>query len=111
MAQREFKKVVFCQGGKKELEEITGEEYEYIKPEEISAAFPEAKPTDYSKNTLRTFIETYVRYSDFRKIKRELYKKALEIDADALIHYTEQFAREEGSLYAFAKGTPVRKKN
>ena len=105
-----FKKVIICQGDKKELEEITCQEYEYIKPEEIKLIFLEKKPTDYSRNIFSSFIYIYVREAFQRTLKREMYKKALKLNADAIIHYSEQFAREEGGFYGFAEGTPLRKK-
>ncbi|MCG2820886.1 MAG: hypothetical protein L6371_03250 [Candidatus Atribacteria bacterium] len=101
-----------CQGGKDELEEITGERYEYIKPEEIKSLFPEYKPTLYSRNTFPTFIEIYTTSTSSRKtLKREIYKKALELNADAVIHYKQNlFKVIHGSLIGFAEGTPMRKK-
>jgi len=104
-----FKEVIFCQGDKRELEVIAEEEYEYIKPEEIKNIFPDKKQTDYSRNISSTFIYIYVRDAFQRTLKREMYKKALELNADAIIHYTEQFARDKG-IYGFAEGTPLRKK-
>ena len=104
-----FMKIIFCQGDKKELEEITSEEYEYIKPEGIELIFSEKKPTDYSRNIFSTFLYIYVRDVFQRTLKREMYKKAIELNANAIIHYKEQFAREEG-IYGFAEGTPLRKK-
>jgi len=107
---KEFMKVIFCQGDKKELEEITGEEYEYINPEEIKLIFPKERPSDYSRNIYSTFIGVYVRDAFSRTVQREMYKIACKINANALIHYKEQFAREDGTLYGIAKGTPLRKK-
>ena len=106
-----FGKFIICQGDKKELEDITSEEYEYIKPEEIKSIFPEKKPTDYSRNIFSTFIYIYVREAFQRTLKREMYKKSIKLNADAIIHYKEHFAREEGGFYGFAEGTPLRKKN
>lgn len=113
----EKKDIIFCQGDKKELEEITGEVYEYLEIEEIKSAFPEYKPTDYSRNTFLTFIEVFHRGLSSRILKREIYKEALKLNADALIHYTESiFGKDAGNCgdyiikYSSARGTPVRKK-
>ncbi len=109
--EEETKKIVFCQGDKKELEEITGEEYEFIKPEEIKAAFPESKPTEYSRNINSTFISIYVRDTNERKLLREFYKEIIPLNADAVIHYSETFEkREGGTRYGFAIGTLLRKR-
>ena len=104
-------KLILCQGDKKELEDITGKEYEYIKPEEIKNIYPEKKPTDYSRNIFSSYIYIYVRGIFQRTMKREMYKKASVLHVDALIHYREQYARsEEGGFYGFAEGTPLRQK-
>jgi len=111
MNQQDWKNIIFCQGGKNELEELTGEEYEHISPEEIKAIFPEGKPTDYSRNTFPTFIEVLRQSGNGnpRTMRKELYKKASQLNADAIIHYTEGhikiIARNN-----YIRGTPVRRK-
>ena len=106
-----MKKLIFCQGDKKELEEITSEKFEYINCNEIKPLVPHLnyKHTDYSRNTFLSFIELYNGDSGPRTMKRELYKIALKLNADAFIHYTESYFKESSQLYCVAKGTPLRK--
>ncbi len=107
-----LKKIIFCQGDKKELEEITGEEYEYLKPEEITAAVPK-----FSKNHIPlTYIEATFCGRDIQAVKSELYNAARKLNADAVIHYNDGITKIGGGQsimenYSYAKGTPLRRKD
>ena len=100
----EEKEIILCQGGKKELEEITGEKYEYLSTEK------------YAELRLKnTFFE--IEAGRFRgdstvlELQQNLSDIAKRIGADAVIHYTTMaYTAVKNSQIGGARGTPVKLK-
>lgn len=85
--RRKSREIIFCQGDKKELEEITGEDYEYLKL---------VKPRCNMRASTLTYIE--VNSPDRSRIymaafflDNEFYFKARQLDADAVILLYSKF--------------------
>ncbi len=112
----ENRRVIFCQGDKKELEEITGEKYDYIKPRKHPNLNDDEK--EYANfNTSFGGIWCYVSSEERMKtnlskvLMRELYDRAVSLDANAVIHYTTQiFQNNDGVYEGFARGTFLQKR-
>lgn len=101
--------VVFCQGDKKELEEITNREYEFLKPEYIVS---HQDREIYAGEVLPTFIYAYEPRGNGGPVTHEtlmdsLRYKAAERGADAVIHF---YSTTDGNnvFAGYARGTPVR---
>lgn len=126
--------IIFCQGDKKELEEIIGEEYEYIHikerrllnrtKENMKSRFDHSR---VERKKLATYLECCGTIG--REAEWNLFSLAQEVKADAIIHYTGPFPNlldlcdevaeggEETSDYGkeirgiyIVRGTPVRRK-
>jgi hypothetical protein len=107
MKQKEGSFVIFCQGDKKELEEITCEEYEYILPEQLSG--------ETRMRGLRTFLELDVYDIGIGDSTLELnlamHGLASEMNADAVIHYTTDiYTTKTGRKMGYVRGTFLKKK-
>lgn len=70
-------KIIFCQGDKTEIEEITGEEYEYIKPEDIRNVIIRDKDYSFYVDVYPTFIESFNYTINTGVLKRSMYNMAL----------------------------------
>lgn len=114
MVKKEGKEIVFCQGDKKELEQITGKEYEHINPLR-KGCFKDVMALKHSplyKVMRRTYLEGIGRDGD--EANCNLYSYAREVKADAVIHYSISKVCEgtnDGQVLSYAAlGTPVKKK-
>ncbi len=101
------KDIIFCQGDKKELEEITGKEYEYLPPKEV-IRWKEG-------SIFQTFLQTpelkseSKRGMDARNIEEQMYDSAKKAGADAIIHYSvETYMLRPGIIMGYGLGTPVK---
>lgn len=112
-----LKEMVFCQGDKRELEEITGREYEYIPLSEMerSIYFMEHIREPYMdgfrnlENKHRTFIIGFG--ENHGEAVKDLHDKVEELKADAIIHYSGPIkARWAGRKGYEIIGTPLRKR-
>lgn len=121
MAKRKHrdKEMIFCQGDKRELEEITGQEYEYIPLSEMerNISFREIMREPYkdgfrnleNKSIIRTFISGWGENRE--ETTKSLYFKAEELKADAIIHYSgPRKVEAEGIERYEIIGAPVRKR-
>jgi len=119
MNKKKLRKILFFQGNKKELEEMTGENYEFINPNEVDRLHTwggkEKEKIGYTFCFLRA--QKYDRLR-LKEARADLAEMAQSLNADAIIHYregTNQIAVkcrvEEGRYwnYLYAEGTPVRK--
>lgn len=95
------KQIIFCQGDKEELEEITGEEYEYLIPAKVlSQTYLE------NKKIWPTFFGCHYKGKQNKTILDEMYDKALNVGADAVIHYKETtFVNSRGKFNECVYGT------
>ena len=107
------KKIHFFQGSKSELEEMTGQQYEFIDSEEITkySGMSEAFP----KNVAQTFVEARSLGVEIKNLREFMRNNAAAVGADALIHYKEHEARYIGKngeydFYREATGTPLKLK-
>lgn len=105
---KKFKRIIFCQGDKKELEEITGEEYEYFKSD--------TGKEDRSYKSSFVTLHTYNLHSENPEItlKYDMYRHAREVGANAVIHYSIQIIKRETSIgincEGIVQGTLLKKK-
>jgi hypothetical protein len=108
MATKTDREITICQGNKKELEEITGREYEYFPLEEVQAFNKE------SGGLARTYIETErgVWGNEKEFLIERMYSVAQQIEADAIIHYSSDYtlAGRRGCESGYSFGTPLRLK-
>jgi len=117
MAKEKLKSIIFCQGDKKELEEITGDKYEYINLEKINEVAISSSPKMIEKyqGTTASFFHYEDRTRSRARIRKGLCRIAMSVDADAFIHYKERnvertIAGCEGFHYHICgAGTPVMK--
>ncbi len=117
------KKIIFCLGDKNELEEITGEKYEYLRDglfdeklvygrkikEHVIGSTP--KGTATKNNLYEAFIEVTAETED--NVQAEFFDLTKWHKCDAIIHYTVRSRVDDDKkgtkiLYV-ARGTPVRK--
>ena len=84
MKQKLLREIIFCLGGKQQLSEITGKEYEYFKPEELSSI--ESKYTSMK----HTFLEIELGHGtdSYAYAKDRTYDEAVRMGADAIIIFT-----------------------
>lgn len=114
MAQLEEKRIMFCQGDKRELEEITGQDFEYIIPPETYDKITEAL---WPGKLGPTFLVSYdTRKSHDEEISvdwlmYEMRDHAIGLGADAIIHYQAQMTPGHGLYTGYSMGTPVRRKS
>ncbi|MBT4483956.1 MAG: hypothetical protein HOC71_09805 [Candidatus Latescibacteria bacterium] len=112
----ENRQVIFCQGDKKELEEITGEEYVFIGPcknQTIDTSYRKSKDFISTFGGIWCYVppEERMKTNITRKLKRELFNRAVSLDADAVIHYTTKiFQNNEGVYEGFVRGTFLKQK-
>ncbi|MCK5708056.1 MAG: hypothetical protein KAI43_10420 [Candidatus Aureabacteria bacterium] len=109
--KKTIKKITFCQGDKKELEEITGEEYDYLDYQDVKTIRSVNKDIPKMHST---FIETELDLgiaNNLYRIKFRMYEYAMELDADAIIHYTTHiYTGESGTIEGYTRGTFLKKK-
>ena len=110
MAKNKLRTIILCEGGKQELEEMTGEAYEYIDPRQVNDLLPDRLKLPY---VTTAFIKVDLKTSNFRPLRNLLYKEAEKVQADAVIHYKEGMTQRPSDNfaynYAYAQGTPVKK--
>jgi len=106
MGQKNLKEIIFCMGGKKELEEITSKKYKYFKPEEISSI----ETKDHSIK--QTFLEAILSEKRcYEWVKEDLYNQAEKLGADAVINFTSDIFNYRGGIIGGSvRGTPVKEK-
>lgn len=107
MGKDELKKIIFCQGNKKELEEITGEEFEYMQIEKETNTVGDRRFLTYRSLLGKDHLEETL-VAGFNVFAEKL-------GVDAITHYAAsiiQIKEKEGwySYEGFARGTPMKKK-
>ena len=107
------KRIIFRQGDKNELEEITGEEFDFVRPPKTyEPEYEESREGQFGP----TFVEAFVlrrEYEDESTLlwpMDKLRDRLIEIDADAVIHYHVQLTPGHDIFVAYASGTPVCRK-
>jgi len=108
MSTKSKRSIIFCQGGKEDLEEITGEKFEYLKLEEIVS---EQEIYPFEGEVLPTFIYTYTGAGEImthETLMDLLRDKAVAIGSDAIVFFYSDL-QENSHSSGYARGTPVRK--
>ena len=120
----EIKRILFCQGDKKELEELTGEKFAHIRPpatfdadkeDDLEGNWPgELGPTFLISYTLRMpglgDVEESLEEGTVGMLLEDMREKAIEVGADAVIHYTAHLTTRHDLYGGYSMGTPVRRK-
>jgi len=108
------KSIVFCQGDKSELEEITGNKYEFLQLDEIVT---EDILETFEEEVLPTFIYAFhePKYNEGPtnplSLKSRLADKARKIGADAVIRFQLKIYHSYREDYpvGYVCGTPLRR--
>jgi len=109
----EDRTIIFCQGDKLELEEMTGQKYDYVLPK---GTIPHAGVAEHTEMCLdRTFLEVQMdkfKEDPLDELRKWMRGVALRYGADAVIHYQPCiYLDQTGATQGFAHGTFLRRKS